>query len=357
MRYLNKIKLFQLQQEYVKRQNIKNRIAFINHHRKKMINERKLFDGLHPIVKQWRKTSTPDNIFWLHITTCVNHNYIFALSNKGIYKSNDLGFIWTVCLHSDVITWYTICCNTTGQYVVASSKKSVIENSIVTRKTVIYYSEDYGETWILTTTDLNANEPDYLIKINYTDRHSFISLSLNGHIYESMDYGKSWVQISTINSWCSSFVSNYNKKLLIVASEYNKGGIYLSNDYGIQWIKQLDVSCKLITASTGCQYLACTSKSKNNGGVYVSNDYGTTWNLTLELSCEWTSITMDYTGRSIYASSSADGIYFSDNYGVSWVKLETTIDNWNCLIVNDGSRLVASTLNYSTKVSDIYVYA
>lgn len=362
MPYLSKLRLLQLKKEYINRQKIKNRITLLNYLRKKRINQinnqLKITNSLHPDVKQWHKHFTPDNIFWLHITSGFNHNYIFALSIQGIYKSNTSGSEWTICLLANNITWYNICCNVTGQYVVASSKKSVIENSTVKRQNIIYQSEDYGETWNTITFELNPNENDYLIKIKYTDRQSFISLSLNGYIYESIDYGKNWVQISTINIWCSSIVCNYNNNLLIVASGYNKGGIYVSKNYGISWTKQMDVICNLITASTCCQYLACTSNSTINGGIYVSNDYGINWNRTLSLSCIWTSITMDCTGMIIYASSCNDGIYFSDNYGISWIKFETTINDWNCLMINeDGNRLVASTLNHSSKVSDIYVYA
>jgi len=353
MRIISNIILRKIQERNSKEQKIKKRIFFINKLRLRSFAQ----CNVQPKNKSWHKFSFPDNIYCLYITTSSDNKYMFALTTCGIFKSENLGFTWNVCLKNNGVTWYVICSDITGQYIIASAKINVIGDAFY-RKSVVFHSENYGQTWELSSYYSQINDNDYLISMKCSDRQSFVLLSMNGYIYESTDYGKNWVTLSIINSWCSSIACSYTNKLLIVASKYSKGCIYVSKDYGINWIKQLDISCNLITASNCCKYLACTSNSNLNGGIYVSNDYGTTWIRTLSLSCNWTSITMDYTGKSVYASSSDDGIYFSDNYGVSWVKLETVFDNWNCFTVNeDGSRLVASTLNYSKKISDIYVYA
>jgi photosystem II stability/assembly factor-like uncharacterized protein len=350
MRFISYIILRKIRKNYLARQKVKNRNFIIN--KLRVLSSKP--SNLQITVKRWRKYSFPDNVYCLCITSNANNTYMFAITTCGIYISNDLGFVWTSCFSTNTVTWYCICSDITGQYIIASAKINNIED-ILYRKSVVYYSDNYGQTWNLSSYHSQMNENDYLISIKYTDRQTFVLLSMNGYIYESTDYGKNWNTLSVIDSWCSSVT--YNNKLLTVACGYANGGIYLSDDRGVLWVKQTDIKCKLLSASFSCQYLACICNSNPNGGIYVSNDYGAVWNRTLPLCIDWTSITMDYTGKSIYASSSNKGIYFSDNYGVSWIKLETNTIDWNCSIVNnDGTRLVASTLNYSTKVSDIYVY-
>jgi photosystem II stability/assembly factor-like uncharacterized protein len=308
----------------------------------------------------WYKTNSPNNVIWISITSDSNCKYIYALSKQGIYKSTDYGNAWTISLtnENEDTQWVSVCSDMSGKYIVAFA---IINTSI--RQNILYYSNNFGEIW--NTSSHTINSTDYLTSITYNDKPSFISVSFNGRIYESVNYGESWSKISAINTLCSSILSNYNNKFLYVSSCYGNRGIYISNDYGKTWKKQCNLICNLLAGSFCCKYLVATCNTKNMEGIHVSNDYGQTWTKTLSIKGYWSSIVSNYSGKYLGAICKSDehgGIYLSYNYGISWIKNDTTIndttiDDLNYLILSDnGSLLFASASNCQNNTSNIYLY-
>jgi len=282
----------------------------------------------------------------ISIISNYNCEYMYAVSNQGIYKSMDYAKTWTISLENKNVQWITICSDTSGKNIIAGA----ILNITLERQNILYYSNDYGNTWNTSTHTIYTN--DYLTSITYNDKPSFIAVSFNGRIYESINRGKSWELISVIQTLCSSIVTSFINQSLYVSSFYGNRGIYVSVDYGKNWIKRCNIICNLLAGSFSCQYLAATCNTRKMEGIYVSCDYGKTWNRTLTIKGDWCCLVSNYTGQCLGAickSPAVEGIYVSSNYGESWVKIDTEITGWNSLILND-TALFASTFN------DLYLY-
>lgn len=293
------------------------------------------------------KQNTPDDISWISIVSNYTCEYMYALSNQGVYKSTDYTTNWTITLFNQNkdIQWISICADTHGQNIIAVA----ILTMTLERQNILYYSNDYGNTWDMSTHTIYTN--DYLTSITYNDKPCFIAVSFNGRIYESMNGGKSWELISVLHTLCSSIVTSFSNQTMFVSSCYGNRGIYVSNDYGKNWIKRCNLICNLLAGSFSCQYLAATCNTRNMEGIHVSTDYGKTWNRTLAIKGEWCCLVSNYTGKylgAICKSPAFEDIYISFNYGESWIKVDTEITGWNSLILND-TGLFASNLN------DIYL--
>ena len=69
-----------------------------------------------------------------------------------------------------------------------------------------------------------------------------------------------------------------------------------------------------------------------------------------------TSICCNTSGKFIVATSN-NCMYVSNNYGMSWFKHDTVISDWNSSVINeDGTLIIATTLNYAKHASDIYFF-
>ena len=291
---------------------------------------------------------------WLSLCVNLTCDIIYALSTNNIYKYDST---WTNVFNEEYVSFSNISCNTTGKNVIISGIKRVKHESIITERTsVVYYSDDYGVSWSLIYSNNNTitNINDYIISIKCTNKPSFIILSLNGYVYE---YDKSWKQLMYVNSWCSSIISNYKNKLLMISSGYMNGGLYISYNYGASLIKQSTLNFNVLTSSIDAKYIYAICNAKPTQGIYISSDYGKSWNKTLSVNTILTSIYCNNIGKFIVATSNAF-MYVSNNYGISWFKHETTANDWNSSIINeDGTLIIGTTLNYAKQMSDIYFFS
>ena len=325
---------------------------------KKMQQERTIVSQECQLKKEQNKlckVSDSLNGHWLNMCVNLTCDVMYALSTNNIYKSTKES-IWFNMFNAEYVSFSNISCNPTGNHVLVSGIKRVKQNNtIVERTTVMYYSDDYGTSWSLIYSNNNTNSTinDYIISIKCTTKPSFIILSLNGYVYE---YDKTWKQLMCVNSWCSSIVSNYTNKLLMISSGYMNGGLYISCDYGLNLIKQSTLNFNVLTSSIDSKYVSAICNAKTTQGIYISDDYGKSWNKTLSINTMLTSIYCNTSGKFIVATSNKC-IYVSNNYGVSWFKHETTVNDWNSSIINeDGTLIIATNLNYTIKMSDIYFF-
>jgi photosystem II stability/assembly factor-like uncharacterized protein len=106
------------------------------------------------------------------------------------------------------------------------------------------------------------------------------------------------------------------------------GGVYLSNDYGVNWTRVININSqrvRTLAISSSGQYQAAAAYGSN---LYISSDFGITWTTT-NISTNWNSVSMDGTGQYMGAIDGITGnIYVSSNYGVNWsVVPNITLDN------------------------------
>ena len=280
---------------------------------------------------------------------------MYAITTNNVYKSTKES-IWFNIFNEEYVSFSNISCNPTGKNVLVSGIKRVKQDNVIVERTnVVYYSDDYGITWSLIYSNNNANSKinDYIISIKYTSKPSFVVLSLNGYVYE---YDNTWKQLMCVNSWCSSIVSNYTNKLLMVSSGYMNGGLHVSYDYGLTLVKQSTLNFNMLITSDDSKYVSAICNTKPTQGIYISDDYGKSWNKTLSINTMLTSICCNTSGKFIVATSN-NCMYVSNNYGVSWFKHDTAISDWNSSVINeDGTLIIATTLNYAKQASDIYFF-
>lgn len=306
-----------------------------------------------PSISLNSNTNLSSKIKLSKIASDKNCQNLYSISNNGIYISNDYGKNWQLDMNSISLFLTAISCNYSGQYIIAAALQKSTTFGII-----IYYSNDYGKTWNILP--LN-NKNEYCVSITFNSK-SFLMLTSIGNIYESFDYGISWANKITIHNKCNYITSSYNGQYLFVTSlVFNGGGVYISNDYGINWNKQLIIdNCSSITTSYTGQYLAVTSNSLQNGGIYTSSDYGKTWTNRILFSTNWINITSDNSGQYLAATSFADNngdIYLSNDFGVTWNKSNTFINNWKLIKYNKtGDFLLATTFNILNEEVNINTY-
>ena len=188
---------------------------------------------------------------------------------------------------------YEIACSKNGKYAI-----SVIGNSGRTSNT-IYYSSNYGDNWTSSTTFTP-------IINNFTMSNSgkFVSYTTSTSLALSSNYGKDMsfnTNFSTFQQQndCSGIItSSYitgNGKIVFVSVSalysgstlISKGGICISNDFGMNWTKT-DASNNLkwgyVKSSENGQYVIATALDNSFVSlplqIYKSTDYGKSWTNT-----------------------------------------------------------------------------
>jgi hypothetical protein len=158
----------------------------------------------------WFASSLPlSTNYWSDVaissTGAVAYATIDFYRSNQIYKSTDYGATWqplTVVKNS----WYSVTCDSTGQYAVAASDHG------------LFYSFNYGRNWTL------ANGTTYGTWFGLTSDSSgqYVAVIEGGEnsIYLSEDYGVSWVNSSASRAMYTSITYTEDGSQLF-ASVYN----------------------------------------------------------------------------------------------------------------------------------------
>jgi hypothetical protein len=157
----------------------------------------------------WYASSWPPSTnYWSDVaissTGSVAYATIDFYRTNQIYKSMDSGATWqplTVVKNS----WYSVTCDSTGQYAVAASDHG------------LFYSDNYGRNWTL------ANGTTYGDWFGLTSDSSGQYVAViegSGYIYLSDDYGVSWLNSTASRGAYTSITYNEDGSQL-TASVYN----------------------------------------------------------------------------------------------------------------------------------------
>ena len=158
------------------------------------------------------------------------------------------------------------------------------------------------------------------------------ALAYQGGIYTSDDYGINWTEVSPSGYnnklWSSVTVSDTGQYQTAVAYNTN---ILLSQDYGATWTTTADILewSSVDMSSTG-QYQSAVD---TNGFIHKSDDSGATW-ITPAPGFgrkDWRAISLSFTGQYQTALPFNDGIYKSDDYGVNWTKILSLTVPWSAV--------------------------
>jgi photosystem II stability/assembly factor-like uncharacterized protein len=204
-----------------------------------------------------------------------------------------------------------------------------------------------------------------------------------GFIYNSSDYGKTWIQNEDApsNGWYGVAVSGNGQYQLALPNTYksppNNGFLYTSSDFGQTWVSRkgpgeqlwlngaIDKSGKTQVAVV-FGTLPPDGSDALPGHVWISRDYGITWDTVPSLSDYFTCIAISSCGNHItagaqncfFAPAIPKPLYVSSDGGTNWLILNSNTDNWlNIAMSGDGQYQCA--LSYKQEADSIlsgYVY-
>jgi photosystem II stability/assembly factor-like uncharacterized protein len=222
----------------------------------------------------------------------------------------------------------------------------------------LYTSSDYGESWSLTSTNLNYN----VVAVSGNGQYQ-TALVDQGGLYTSNNYGSSW---SLNNSaprgiaWSGIAISSNGQYQTAIASNTDSSsGVYISNNYGSTWSlnssapKNLLWSGIAISSNGQYQTAIASSGSGSNSAIYISNDYGTTWtiNSNMSISLNYKSIAVSSTGQVQVLVTNGGGIYISNNYGATWSQAQNapSKENWSSISISSTGDYMSASINNSGK--------
>lgn len=188
---------------------------------------------------------------------------------------------------------------------------------------------------------LKLSQPNSVKVAISADGSKMFACAYNGLIYISYDYGNTWSNYLTNQSWTDITCSGDGSH--IIASIYN-GLLYISHDAGQHWITADSVrewEC-VNSSSNGSLMFA----GINSGYIYVSYDNGTTWAPQNSTSKNWINIVSSNSGGRLCACAGDGNIYYSNNSGAIW--LTKSLNTINCIAIGtsyDGSLMLIADKN------------
>lgn len=185
-------------------------------------------------------------------------NHIFAATNKtGMFRSTDNGENWT---HLGLMESWLLS--------VATKSRDTV---FVGTYDGLLFSTDNGEVWLETP----------ITKISIKSLH----IDNNGYVYAGAYSGKVYLSKNNLQEWelitdelfdpfieIASIIENYDGGLLVGTNR----GVYLSTDYGKNW-KQSGLNDHYISSFV-INSKAIIFAGTKWGGIYISNDGGLNWN-------------------------------------------------------------------------------
>ncbi len=299
----------------------------------------------------------------------VRDSCLFIKNNDGIFMSRDNGALWSHIPAPRISLRSIAVCDTILYGAVGSSLYrsmnwgdtwTLIENlpskrivALVTKGTklfvgtndnidgVMYYSLDNGESWIFPENDGLTNRD--IMALTVVDS-TLILGTYTGGVYVSTDYGTNWIEgndgFSASYGLCVTALALYNNSL--VAGTYG-GGLFKSSDNGISWEEINEgIENKHILSLTvqGTRLYAGTSLN----GIYLSENDGLSWravnNGLPNLGTTQPLFPLAVCDTNIFAGyNNGYGIYRSSDYGNSWIKVSNGLPS---SLLNDLSCLTAS---------------
>ncbi len=254
----------------------------------------------------------------------------------GIFRSVDQGESWTPVGFENNIYIFKIIQTPNGR--IFTSATFISEGAPKDSQAGVFVSEDDGLTW--QQTSITAEN----IKGVFNPKPGimFASGKQKNHFYRSIDNGLSWS--TGVNGLPDSIpvsaIIDLNGILFASAGDPQDaartigGGIYKSEDEGLNWSKSDDgisqntkVSDLTILENT---IFASTGYPINIGdrGVFRSDDLGETWQAT-GLNDSQLRLIRTTSSQQLIAGSNVSSIFISNNKGESWKQTGKEIENWS----------------------------
>lgn len=263
-----------------------------------------------------------------------------GLTTGYIYKNINYGYGNSTLLSSSTSNvWTSICTDSSGTYVYATNAPS--------SGGYVYYSSNGGSSFTQSTSQLSSSWKS--ITCSNDGRYVYAVIN-SGGIYYSNNYGVNFTVSNAPNkAWYSIATNNTGNIVFACINATSNGGIYISTDYGQTWsITSANTTIPYwsITSNSTGQYLAA---ARNGGTIWYSTDYGNTWNQPqTSLTYNWYSVSSNSTGQYLIAvartgGTTASGVFYSTDYGNTWTQLTYLGTN----------SFVSVKMNYNGNISTI----
>jgi photosystem II stability/assembly factor-like uncharacterized protein len=235
---------------------------------------------------------------------------------------------------------------------IAASSSGQISYACVTVGRM-YKSTDYGVTWTVVTdannninTDLNWS--DVAMSSDGTKIFGCVATlgTTGGYIYRSIDSGVSWTPEHVPTDWRGIASSNDGVKLCACAYQDK---IHISDNGGDTW-EEIDGSKKYLSicCSSDGNYIHATEE-----GRHIVTIVGrTTPERNSNIQANWSSITCNSAGTTVYASVNPGFLYKSIDNGLNFTELPISTPDvskqWTCINTSNfanGEYIAACTNN------------
>jgi hypothetical protein len=297
---------------------------------------------------------------------------LYAGTAGGVFMTTNLGSSWQVMNSGLPIDAHVRSLISNGNVLYAGSN------------TGIYKSSNNGSSWILVNTGLLNTDVKTLAVIN----ESIAAATEDGAFLSSN--GISWQpsSLGLINTGAGSVIVSGH---YILAGLYNCGGVGLSSDWGVNWMRSNSgltddsIRASMVRGSNvfiGTNY-AGAFRSTNNGlswvpinsglpqntgvnafarsgdniyastgtGVFLSTDNGNSWTSRSNGIASALVICLAARQNYAYAGTFQSGIFMSSDYGMSWTQLTGFISNFAVSFLTKGNYVFAGFINGGVYVS------
>ena len=225
-------------------------------------------------------------------------------TGRGIYYSDDTGTTWNAASLAESIEYTdfnNFCVTSTGRVLAGTSLGEAIA-----------YSDNNGISWKKLTTLAGR-----AIKFHTLSTGRILTAGLLS-IYYSDDNGEHWTQTATQLSG-TEFTCFYSLPTGRVLAGSNTHGVWYSDDDGKHWTQatKTDGTWRAFCITSTGRILAAGAGTTYDNGIWYSDDGGANWGHIINTAGEWPSLCTLATGR-ILANKFNEGILYSDDNGTTW---------------------------------------
>lgn len=278
-----------------------------------------------------------------------NSNLLYAgvvNSSQGFYKSTDAGISWKKTFDYSVSD-------------VSYNENNEAEVYIGVNGEGIYYSSNYGETWVKKSYGLNTGIGRVSVQLaqsNTNILYSLMEINEIGFIYKSTDYGNNWFNIYQGNSSFFNEQGVYNNFIAVNPKNSDiviAGGIdmFITTNGGTDW-QNVTKSYSGGSVHMDQHHAAYNPLNTqeiiagNDGGVYISDNGGFDWkNISSGLQItQFYSLAIDTSKQSVnYGGTQDNGMLCSSD------------GKWSQIVSGDGFRVIVDS-EYPNMIFAEYYY-
>lgn len=221
----------------------------------------------------------------------------------------------------------------------------------------VQFSSDYGKTWIYRNDGYENSGNTAAISVSSDGRVAAI-VQNEGHIYITTDFGVNWVQRTNVSSsvnyydpfnfynaaglgtWDCVSVSATGQRIIVTEGPYT----YISENFGSTFSVRQATGSGIRSVSMSGDGRVVLLAVQASSRVFLSTNYGSSFSQVSSLgSFDWSTVAVSSNGQHLLAGVWDAGIWISNNAGTSWSQKSISVSNkewFKATISSYGERIV-----------------